>query len=223
MEKPYKAIVFDFDGVIIPDSDEVKRNAWPYVLRPYGPRALALLDEAHQRFGRGKGGDRFDILRYIYTELGEPAANIEELVRISAEQFDRYMQEGILKSGVSAQTQVALKRLAEKFPLYVNTATPVAAIQKTVHALGIKDLFVGILGRPNSKIENFRLVASKQNATPEEILFVGDSDTDAKAAAEFGCVFVGFGNDLTNDWLRAPQQFPVVASLAQLDDLSGFS
>ncbi len=218
MKTAHKAIVFDFDGVIVPDSDQVKSNTWPQVLQPYGPKALVLLDEAHQRFGRGKGGDRFDILRYIYTQLGDPAGHIEGLVAASAKQFDLLAQEGILRSGVNPQMRAALEHLAEKFPLYVNTATPVEAIQKTIDALGLRDFFVGVLGRPKSKVENFRLVASEQKVASEEILFVGDSDTDAKAAQEFGCAFIGFGNDLTNDWLRTKQEFRVISVLGELED-----
>ena len=85
-----------------------------------------------------------------------------------------------------------LKHLAAHgVPCYVNTATPQQPIDKLVDALGWRRYFRTVLGSPGTKLSNLAAIAADAGISGAELVHVGDGDNDCKAAAEFGCRFVG--------------------------------
>ncbi len=211
-----KALVVDFDGVIVRKSEFFKQEAWTIVFSAYGDSYLPHLKKAEEKFGGGRGGDRFDILRETYRSLGEPEEKLSRLVEKGAQIFDEYVQKKISEAGADSEVVQELEKISKRVPIYVNSATPVDALKRTILNLGISRLFRGVLGRPNSKIENFRSAAAAEKCSPGEILFIGDSDSDAKVAAEFGCKFIGYANEW-NRWMGTDKSFPVIISFAELE------
>lgn len=210
MEKT--VVIFDFDGVIIPESEQFKAAAWRSLYS--APREQALFAQAEQRFGRGRGGDRHDIIRHVLTGLGVAGIGLELRAASDATRFDEMVQENIRAAGVSPATRRALAFCKAITPTYVNTATPLDAIERTLRSLGIREHFTGVLGRPRSKVENFVHVAACEQVVPTQIVFLGDSPSDHRAAVEFGCVFFGLGNQ-DNGWGALPQSFPVVRDVEE--------
>lgn len=215
-----RVIVFDFDGVIIRRSEFFKQEAWPLVFSSYGERGMDALRDAEKIYGGGRGGDRFDILRHAYEALGEPTESIPVLVEKGANTFDEIVQKKILEAGVSDEDRGVLEQLSKRMPLYLNSATPKEALERTIENIHIKELIKGVLGRPNTKVQNFQYVAEEEKLSPSEILFVGDGESDYKAAKEFGCGFVGLGNDW-NNWKKGEKQFDVVYSLEEIESYLG--
>ena len=207
-----RVIVFDFDGVIVPSSEKIKSNAWHVLYSDSDARAL--FNEAEEKYGCGRGGDRYDIIRYVLTGLDVVGTELEQRTALDAAHFDDIVQERICAAGVSHEIRKALAACKAAMPTYVNTATPLDAIERTLCALEIRDYFTDILGRPQTKVENFAHVAQREQVTPGEITFLGDSLSDFRAATSFGCVFVGLGND-ENGWNSTPESFPVVVSVAE--------
>jgi phosphoglycolate phosphatase-like HAD superfamily hydrolase len=80
---------------------------------------------------------------------------------------------------------------SEGIPLYLNSRTPTEALNRLVTLRHLTHYFSGIYGAPASKLENLRHIQELTQAQPDEILFVGDSEDDRKAAAELGCHFAG--------------------------------
>ncbi len=208
-------LVTDFDGVIVRDSERFKTEAWNTIGASYGPDGIAAIREAEARFGRGRGGDRYDILNGMLTGLGVPETERAAKIQSEAQRFDALVQDMIAEAGADQNAVRALTELANIVPVYVNSATPVQALSETVTRLGIAHVFAGVLGRPLHKEENFRMVAEAERVEPADILFVGDSVSDAHAAEAFGCVFVGYRNEASNDW-TPPVSFPTVTSLQEL-------
>jgi phosphoglycolate phosphatase-like HAD superfamily hydrolase len=200
-----KVIVVDFDGVVVRNSEQYKTDAWRTIAEKYGEQGVRALEEAEKRYGRGKGGDRFTILKAMFEVLNVSAADIEGRVHQEALHFDDMVQARILKEGADPEVIEALEVFADNRPIYLNSATPIEALKKTIANLNIGDIFVDVLGRPRSKIENFGQVADREGIKPSEILFVGDSLSDAHAAETFGCQFVGYRNPLSNDWGEMPK------------------
>ena len=210
-----KVLVFDFDGVIVRRSEFFKRDAWASVFSSYGDRYKSFLQDTLQKFGGGRGGDRYDILKKMYLALGERGEDMLGLIEKGAKVFDTYVQSHIREAGILDEDRAMLQRLSGEKHLYLNSATPVEALIHSAKTLGIDGYFVGMLGRPNSKIENFKYIVEKEGVEPSEILFVGDAESDYKAAQEFGCAFVGLANDW-NKWKGEDARFPIVRSLAEL-------
>ena len=46
-------------------------------------------------------------------------------------------------------------------------------------------------GSPPGKVGNLERIAQREKLSPAELVHVGDGDNDCKAAAAFGCAFVG--------------------------------
>jgi len=210
-------IVFDFDGVIVRSSGFLKREAWQVVLASYGRRAMPHFAEAEAKYSEGRGGDRYDVLRYIFEKLSEPINKIPSLIETGAAAFNAHLQKRIAEVGVEPSDRRALEELSTRYPLYINSATPDKELNQTIMLLRLHTAFKGILGRPSSKLHNLRLVLSREYAAPTNMLFVGDGEHDYKAALEVGCHFVGYSNEW-NKWADREKPFPLVNSI--LDVLS---
>jgi phosphoglycolate phosphatase len=204
-------IVLDFDGVTIRTSEFFKQEAWPLVLAHYGGRAMELFAEAEEKYGEGRGGDRYDIL-LIFEKLAEPTDKIPSLVQAGAVAFNAHVQERITEIGVELSERKALEHLSARYALYVNSGTPQKELRQTITRLKLDAVFKAVPGRPSSKLQNLRLVLQSENAKPANILFVGDGEHDHKAALELGCHFVGYSNEW-NKWTDRDKQFPLVSSL----------
>lgn len=206
------AIVFDFDGVIVQDSEFFKQEAWRVVFAPYGEKVMEWFREAEAKYGDGRGGDRFDILRHMYQRLGESAHQVPSLVEEGAATFNLYVQKRILEVGVECSNRGALEELSKSYTLYINSATPEKELEQTVMHLKLDGMFKRVLGRPSNKVQNLRIIAKTEDVKPQNILFVGDGDRDYNAARDFGCHFLGYANDW-NKWAASDKQFPLVTNL----------
>src|SRR3569623_304125 len=184
-----KLLVFDFDGVVVRRSEFFKRAAWPrvFMIQGFDDAYIPYFQKAEAKYGNGKGGDRYDIMRAIDHGLGKSGKDCELYVEEGARIFDAHVQRAIAEAGIDPADRAAFAKLADRFTLYLNSATPIASLNHSAEALLISQYLTGILGRPNSKIENFREIAAQEKVLPQEILFVGDNMSDYKAAQEFDC------------------------------------
>jgi phosphoglycolate phosphatase-like HAD superfamily hydrolase len=208
-----KAITFDFDGVIVADSEYSKEDSWEAVIAELGESARRPLAAARQAFSKGKGS-RFDIIEAALKELKMPATEIVVAVPRLAEVYNRAVQTAILEKGIRPVDKEGLAALAKEHPLYINSATPEIAVQETVRSLGVELFFKGVFGQPTKKVENLRRVIAAENIKPAEMLFVGDGDGDAAAGAEAGCRFIGLANSW-NKW-QSPKPFPLITNLTEV-------
>src|SRR3989344_2001342 len=186
-----KAIVFDFDGTIVPGSETVKENAWRFLFSEDEDDLCAAL----LKFGEGKGS-RFDIIRFILERKGMAD---DGSVASYSRKFDEETQKAINELGVPLNIRLTLEKLKENYPLFINTATPTEAIEQTLVGLGIREMFAGVYGRPFSKFDNLKSIANLLEAEPSSIVFIGDGRGDKEAAESFGCFFIGIANK-NNGW-----------------------
>lgn len=214
-----RAIVFDFDGVIVRRSEIFKQEAWGALFGGH-ENAWKSFKEAEARFGNGRGGDRFDILQFVFAALfpEETEEKREKRVADAAEDYDAIVQKKITNEFIDPIDRALLEQLSRKYPLYINSATPTEALIRTVQSLGISPFFTGVYGRPHSKVENFAVICTELNASPEEIIFIGDSESDYSAAQAAGCRFVGFQNEW-NGWREVAKPFTVIQSLEEVEKL----
>ena len=211
-----KTAVFDFDGVIVRRSEFFKHDAWSEIFSDYGAPGVEAVHEGVRLYGGGRGGDRFDILRHAFQTLGESEDRISTLVDETAQKYNELVQEKMIEAGVLDEDRAVLERISKRVPLYINSATPKQALERTVENLRLRSFIVGVLGRPNTKVENLKYVAEEQGIEPSEILFIGDADTDYKAGQEFGCRFIGLSNDW-NMWKKGEKPFTVISSLNEIE------
>ena len=216
-------IVLDFDNCIALDprtgegSEEIKDRAWYKVFPEYGPAALKVILGRAQRAIAGGKGDRKDIAITVLTHF-RFKGKISEEARARCERFDVVVQEGIRELGVAPEVKDALEALSKRVPLYINTATPSASMVKTLEAFGLGKFFKNVYGRPGTKVTNLQCIATVEDVSSDNMIFVGDMPGDHEAAKEVGCRFIGVCTKRNVAW-HAEQPFPVIGSVAELESL----
>jgi len=215
--KNYKVVVFDFDGVLTKGGEELKQSAWNTMTLPWlGPQARFLLEKQHELVGNGS---RYDVLRESFHSFRKSDAAYNGLVDILtnayAECYNRIVQQLLQQSGMPDGTENTLTKLAKGRNLFVNSATPEIAVRESVQNFNIAHFFRGVFGQPTSKVDNMARAQSVAEIDKKHILFVGDGNSDARAAEEFGCDFIGVANEW-NKWSSDNVDFPLIKSVVEL-------
>lgn len=216
--KNKKVLVFDFDGVLTKGGEELKQDAWNMMTLPWlGPQARFLLEKQHEIVGNN--GSRYDVLRDSFSAFNESdvAYNgfVDILTNAYAECYNRIVQQLLQQSGMPEGTENTLAKLAKGRTLFVNSATPEVAVRESVQNFNIAHFFRGVFGQPTSKVDNMARAQSAAKIDKRCILFVGDGASDAKAAKEFGCDFIGVATEW-NEWTPEKVKFPLIKSIAEL-------
>jgi len=210
-----KVLVLDFDGVIVP-SEAIKVEGYARIFSEYGePVPQGAIESARDEFSAARG-NRFDIIRGILRQGGHNG-DLDTAVQEYARRYSVDVQHRIESLAVEPAVREFLERISKKIPIYVNSNNPDDSLASTLGALGIRDFFKGIFGSSKSKLDNLRSIAERENVAPQEILFIGDGEGDRKAAADFGCEFIGVATDM-NGWVDT-EPFPTIRSLAELTGL----
>ena len=183
-----KTLILDFDGVVSPFSELFKARAWE-ALFPSTTEKKAF-EDAEKQFGRGRGGDRGDIIRAVLRAVG--GSTEQKYVDAYSHTFDNLVRTSIKEQGIEEAERTAIEQLSRFMPLYISSATPQASLEATLRDLNIDAYFRGAFGRPEKKLEHFKKIAHAEGVAPHEIHFVGDSQSDRDAAHTFGCFFIPF-------------------------------
>lgn len=191
-------LVFDFDGVLTNGGEELKQEAWDYLSMHWSVEYEEVLSTNRDAISGGKGS-RYDILRGTFTGIGYTDEEVEIFTAAYADCYNTIVQKLLEQSGMPKWTEEILAKLAKKHMLFVNSATPEKAVRESVESFHIQQYFRGIFGQPISKVENLERAWKLARVDKEFMLFVGDGRSDAKAAKEFGCDFVGVANEW-NKW-----------------------
>ncbi|MDP2593363.1 MAG: HAD family hydrolase [bacterium] len=211
------AIVFDFDGTLTIGGEDIKREAWKPIVKPWKDEILLAKANAEEKFRHGKGS-RHDILRETFKLSNFAEDEIVQMADAYAAAYDALVQKMLRQGGMPEGTEGFLKDIHRMFDLYVNSATPKDALCVSVRSLGIARYFRAVLGMPKSKIENLQMIVQKGGLRPKDILFVGDGLGDLKAAKEFGCNFVGIPKSW-NLWKKGKTDFPLIDIVTELPKL----
>lgn len=179
-----RAIVFDFDGVIL-ESVAVKARAF----RDLMPEDPALQDRIERYHLENLGMSRYEKFAWMYRELlRRPLSQLEmsELDRRFGAAIAAQMRSCPFVAG-------ALEFLGAhegRLPLFVASGTPEAELRAIIEDRGLTRFFREIYGCPTSKTEALAHIWRAVGGVPEDILFIGDSQQDADAAHAVGVMFV---------------------------------
>ena len=221
------ALVLDFDGVII-DSESGKQNAWFDVLKTDADPAgfswttfdsEKLIQAAHAAWIEGTArGSRYDIIEHMMDAVGYPKT--KKLIQWYADRYAEIVRVSVFSKEVSDDARKALDELSKKVPLYLNSATPEKELKTVMMELGLEKYFKGILGKAperyeNSKVQNLELVSQKENIPVEDILFVGDAESDYLAARTAKTQFVRF-KSFSNEKTWNPEAPRSITRLSEL-------
>ncbi|MBC7114872.1 MAG: HAD family hydrolase [Archaeoglobi archaeon] len=179
-----KAVLFDFDGVIV-DSFETWRHAVNDALRDAGFEPISA-----ERFRKEFWGIE---LRESIKRLGLG----EEVVNRANENYFKHLD----KLRVREEVPEVLKELKRKYRTALVTNTPRKIIEFLLNSLHIRDFFDVIvtgdevkLGKPHPEI--ILKACERLGVSPEEVVLVGDTQSDVIAGKSAGCrAIIGVGID----------------------------
>ena len=203
--KTARAISFDFDNTLLL-SEACKHATMREVCarHEHGLEVLSTVPHDSRTAPPGVTVTRFTIFDGVAQGLIErgvsPPAGVGEsdFGASMCQEFSSLLEQRLLQADEVPGATALLKHLAAAdIPCFVNTATPQGPIDELIDTLGWRSYFRAVLGAPGTKLSNLQAIAATAGlgSPAEELVHVGDGDNDCKAAAEFGCRFVGIALD----------------------------
>jgi HAD superfamily hydrolase (TIGR01549 family) len=180
-----KALIFDFDGVVL-ESANIKTEAFGKLFERDYPQHVKEIVAHHLK---NMGISRFVKFRHAFDNIIKLPLT-KELERELGERFSKIVLEEILVAPFVPGTEEFLKEYHQKIPIYVATGTPEEEMLYVAEQRGLTKYFKEIAGSPAKKTEIVIDILTRYGYSPTEVLFVGDATTDMKAASATGLHFV---------------------------------
>ena len=179
-----KAIIFDFDGVLV-ESANIKTEAFREIFSKW-PDKMGDSVEYHLK---NMGISRYVKFRYFYENiLGEPYS--EKIGQELGRQFSVIVLDKIKKAPLVNGTIDFLKKWHNEYQLFIASGTPQDELQDIVSNKGIERFFCSIYGTPATKFEIVKGVLETYSLSKDQVAFVGDAESDKKAAVDSGIHFI---------------------------------
>lgn len=189
-----RCVVFDFDGTLV-DSNSIKRQAFFEVAGTYrnGTEMMErVLEGAADR-------DRY----WVFDEFARGLPGEADPAEL-AERYTRICQERIAAAPEILGARACLERLrSEGKHLFLNSATPAGPLTSLVRLRRLECFFEAIYGAPATKHENLAAIRARHRYAPEEMLVVGDGESDRVSAEITGCHFVAV-ESADNNFTQVP-------------------
>ncbi len=206
-----KAIIFDFDGVIL-ESLDVKRKAFLDVYKDY-PEYADAISTYHLQNG---GVSRYEKFVHINNNILQIPVNEHLLAELAARFSEAVLDEMLHCPYVRGaleliETQYMVRKL------FIASGSPENELRLILKERGISQYFVGIYGTPASKVEIITQILNDHMLKKDEVLFVGDAMTDYNSAKKVGVPFIARINDNVPD---NPFLEMDVKSVNDLDELN---
>ena len=190
MFNKYKAIIYDFDGVIV-DSVNIKTQAFIKLYKEFGNDILSKVKEYHELNG---GISRQQKIKYFHNELLNININDKEINNLS-NKFSSIVKQKVIECNFISGAEKFLQLMSMKKKLqFVCTGTPQDEIIDIIIARNLNPYFTEIFGSPSSKISIIKNILNNYNLKFSEVLMFGDAITEYKAAISNNIDFIGISS-----------------------------
>jgi HAD superfamily hydrolase (TIGR01549 family) len=179
-----RAVVFDFDGVIL-ESVDVKTRAFVALFDRWPEHA----DEIRQLHLENTGVSRYEKFVRIHRDILGVPLDDDEKARLGSD-FGRLIREEMLSCEFVPGARELLERFAASYRLFVASGTPEDEMREIVSARGLDDFFEAVYGTPASKAEIMRRILTERELNANEVVFVGDALSDYEGARAVDVPFV---------------------------------
>lgn len=179
----YRAIAFDFDGVI-KKSNDAKGHAFLRCFPAANKDQVEFIMNFHLE---NPAISRSQKINTFSEYLGQKLSQKQQLDLL--EQFNQYSLSGVLDSEWVCGVHDFLEEQHKVVPLYIVTATPQLDIESILEKLSIAHFFQGIYGYPRPKCEALREILSLNQLQSKQCMFFGDAASDYDAAQKAGVEF----------------------------------
>jgi phosphoglycolate phosphatase-like HAD superfamily hydrolase len=180
-----RAVILDFDGVVI-ESNDAKTEAFRDVFAAF-PEHLDAMMDFH---ARNISTTRFVKFDHLLDRLGRP--NDTALRDTLAAEFSRCSRDRIAVVPLVAGAESFLMEFSPLVPLYLASVTPQEDLDATLDRRHLGRWFRVAYGCPPwTKPTAINDILGHEGCAPSDIVLIGDSLGDQRAAAETGIEFVG--------------------------------
>ena len=204
-----KAIIFDFDGVIL-ETVDVKGWAFQELFKDhaaYRERILAF----HYENG---GLPRENKVRHILKEfLGLPSD--DATVEFYCDRFSELVFQRVVDSPFVPGALETLQAFNGLISMFIVSGTPHEEINRIIDVKNLRNYFQAVYGSPEIKDAWTRKILVDNGLMPEEVVWVGDALSDWRAAVKYGIRFI------LRSWPGNSDVFRGVKVDFKLDDLTG--
>ena len=187
-----RSVVFDLDGTLIDSVPDLALAVDLMLEELQYPKA----GENRVREWIGNGADI--LVKRALTWAQEGFVPERQQLREARALFDKHYAANLtVGSRLYAGVLDTLARLRQQgLPLGMVTTTPSAFVRPLLEKFGLSDYFSVVLGGDDVVVRKphpaaLYLVLGTLGLRPQELLFVGDSENDIKAAKAAGCLSVG--------------------------------
>jgi beta-phosphoglucomutase len=182
---PPKAILLDFDGVII-ESVGIKDQAFEELYQTY-PKYLPQIVEYHLSHN---ATIRFTKFRYIAENILHEPYNAQKEKELS-ERFSNLVFEKIIDCPYVDGALEFLDFFSNRVPLYLISISPEEELSQILIARNLDHYFEKVYANPPQKSEAFKQILAESQLDPSETVYIGDTPEDYEAAFTIGIPFIG--------------------------------
>ncbi|MEW6112473.1 MAG: HAD hydrolase-like protein [Thermodesulfobacteriota bacterium] len=207
----FKAIVFDFDGVIL-ESMDIKTQAFRDLFQDY-PDHLDDIVKLHVENGGMPRFEKFDI---IFRDLLKKPLSPDHR-RELGRRFSELVFQKVIACPFVAGADLFLDKYSSKLELFVASGTPEPELRQIVEKRELGRFFRGVYGSPRTKAEIVRQIVTENGFHPSEVLFVGDTLADYRSACETSVAFVGRVPAGSSNPFPHERVLSIIQDLHQLD------
>ena len=172
-----KAILFDFDGVIL-DSLNVKTQAFYDMYLPYGVEVAKKAANHHLAHGGVSRYEKFKIYHKDFLGIEIDEGQLNKL----ADEFSEKVFKKVAESAEVKGIREFLEKNKNKYKMWVITGTPTEEIIEICKTTHFTQYFKELHGSPQKKDYWTKKILIEENLDPKEVVFVGDATTDYEAA-----------------------------------------
>src|SRR3989304_6603083 len=180
-----KAIIFDFDGVIV-ESVDIKTEAFARLFEHEGGVVVEKVVDYHLKNG---GVSRFDKFRYFYKEILRRPLSDERFEELCL-RFSELVMEEVVKAPYVKGSKEILDNYSRICQCFVATGTPQEEIDEIIIQRGMVPYFKGVFGEPKKKNVIVREILDLYCLKPDDVIYVGDAMSDYQAACENSIRFI---------------------------------
>ncbi len=198
-----KAIVFDCDGVIL-ESTDIKTEAFRALFEDEHPGRVAEILTYHARH---MGISRLVKFRHICTEILGTGYTPRREARLAAA-FSRLAFARVLRCPLVPGTREFLRSQRGLRRLYVASGTPHEELTRILRRRRLLGFFKQAWGSPTRKPDVIRRILREGPFRKREVVFVGDAESDWRAARETGVRFIRRVGSPA-DWSLPPSRWQI--------------
>lgn len=203
-----KAIIFDFDGVIL-ESANIKTKAFKELFLDYPERMEEIIDYHLSNAGIS----RYLKFRHIYKHILRKELTKEKEAELG-ERFSQLTFSRSLEAPFVAGAKEFLEKNKGHYRFFIASGIPEAELCNIVELRGLRGYFGQIHGSPKDKTDIIKGIIRGHGIKRDEVAYVGDSQSDRIAAEKTKVLFI---MRQTGPDAGPADEYCVIKDLSELD------